>query len=207
MSEVSTGAGLLPCPFCGGEAEYHSDKGPTGEVYGWVGCNQCDAMSTHCDIRSMQPEETHPIDAWNQRATPKPAGDLVEAVARAMMAASRPNANPDDLTPAPRGTIGFVPKWRLFEHLARAAIAAMADHAAAYEDGYTAGELKWAEAMDKQIDIEENLRTQLAASQADVARLREALFMIEAIGDGSKTANSLPNIAGIARAAIKDTQP
>jgi hypothetical protein len=45
----------------------------------------------------------------------------------------------------------------------------------AYEDGYIAGELKWAEAMDKQIDIEENLRTQLAASQTEVARLREAL--------------------------------
>lgn len=59
---------LKPCPFCGGEAEYHSDKGPTGEVYGWVGCNQCDAMSVHCDVRSMQPEETHPIDAWNTRA-------------------------------------------------------------------------------------------------------------------------------------------
>lgn len=59
---------LKPCPFCGGEAEYHSDKGPTGEVYGWVGCNQCDAMSCHIDTRSMQPEEAHPIDAWNTRA-------------------------------------------------------------------------------------------------------------------------------------------
>lgn len=60
---------LKPCPFCGGDAEYHSDKGPTGEVYAWVGCNQCDAMSVHCDVRSMQPEETHPIDAWNTRAS------------------------------------------------------------------------------------------------------------------------------------------
>ena len=59
---------LKPCPFCGGEAAYHTDSGPTGEVYGWVGCNQCDAMSCHIDVRSMQPEETHPIDAWNTRA-------------------------------------------------------------------------------------------------------------------------------------------
>ena len=59
---------LKPCPFCGGDAEYYTDNGPTGEVYGWVGCNQCDAMSCHIDVRSMQPEETHPIDAWNTRA-------------------------------------------------------------------------------------------------------------------------------------------
>ena len=58
---------LKPCPFCGGEAELHHDKGPTGELYAWVGCNQCDAMSVHCDVRSMQPEETHPVDAWNTR--------------------------------------------------------------------------------------------------------------------------------------------
>ena len=59
---------LKPCPFCGGDAEYYTDNGPTGEVYGWVGCNQCDAMSCHIDVRSMQPEEAHPIDAWNTRA-------------------------------------------------------------------------------------------------------------------------------------------
>lgn len=59
---------LLPCPFCGGEAEFHTDKGVTGELYGWVGCNKCDAMSIHCDIKSMQPEDIHPIDAWNTRA-------------------------------------------------------------------------------------------------------------------------------------------
>lgn len=77
---------LKPCPFCGGEADYHSEKGPTGEVYGWVGCNQCDAMSCHTDTRSMQPEETHPIDAWNTRAdaAPTPNAEVVEAVARAV---------------------------------------------------------------------------------------------------------------------------
>ena len=77
---------LKPCPFCGGEADYHSEKGPTGEVYGWVGCNQCDAMSCYTDTRSMQPEETHPIDAWNTRAdaAPTPKADEVEAVARAV---------------------------------------------------------------------------------------------------------------------------
>jgi Lar family restriction alleviation protein len=62
---------LKPCPFCGGTAELQTDKGPTGELYGWVGCNDCDAMSGHCDLRSMQPEETHPVDLWNTR-TPEP---------------------------------------------------------------------------------------------------------------------------------------
>lgn len=71
---------LLNCPFCGGEAEYHSDKGPTGEVYAWVGCNQCDAMSVHCDVRSMQPEETHPIEAWNTRASDAELARLTEAL-------------------------------------------------------------------------------------------------------------------------------
>lgn len=71
---------LKPCPFCGGEAEYHSDKGPTGEVYAWVGCNQCDAMSVHCDVRSMQPEETHPIEAWNTRASDAELARLTEAL-------------------------------------------------------------------------------------------------------------------------------
>lgn len=71
---------LKPCPFCGGEAEYHSDKGPTGEVYAWVGCNQCDAMSGHCDVRSMQPEETHPIEAWNTRASDAEIARLTKAL-------------------------------------------------------------------------------------------------------------------------------
>lgn len=71
---------LKMCPFCGGDGEYHSDKGPTGEVYAWVGCNQCDAMSVHCDVRSMQPEETHPIDAWNNRASDAEIARLTEAL-------------------------------------------------------------------------------------------------------------------------------
>lgn len=47
----------------------------------------------------------------------------VERVCRAMIAASRPNADPDALTPCPHGTGGLMPKWRLFEHLAEASIA------------------------------------------------------------------------------------
>ncbi|MFL5900929.1 MAG: hypothetical protein ACJ75S_06985 [Solirubrobacterales bacterium] len=50
----------------------------------------------------------------------------IEKIARAMLAVSRPGLNPDDLTPAPRGQLGMMPKWKLFEHLARAAYEVMA---------------------------------------------------------------------------------
>ena len=93
------------------------------------------------------------------------------------------------------------PRWRQLNAESRAAIDAMPDREAAYEDGYTAGELKWADAMDKQIGIEESLRTHLAASQADVARLRYALKQIQ---DYEHSASQMKYIA---RAAIRDTQP
>jgi len=51
--------------------------------------------------------------------------EMQERIARAMCAASRPSSNPDDLTPAPRGRLGMIPKWRLYEHLALAAMKAM----------------------------------------------------------------------------------
>ncbi len=59
---------LLPCPFCGGEASLLNQKGPTGELYQWVECSACGATAGHCDVRSMQDDELHPIDAWNARA-------------------------------------------------------------------------------------------------------------------------------------------
>ncbi len=58
---------IKPCPFCGGAAEYHTDERPTGENYGWVCCNQCDATSPCVDTRFMQPEDRHPIEVWNAR--------------------------------------------------------------------------------------------------------------------------------------------
>ena len=129
----------------------------------------------------------------------EPAGDLVERVARAICCEGYPCAAERD------GNICVaIENWA---NEARAAIAAMPDREAAYEDGYNAGELKWAEAMDKQIGIEESLRTQLAASQADVARLREALAKIASCK--SHTPGDVVHIAQqtLARAAIKDTQP
>lgn len=48
--------------------------------------------------------------------------ELIEGVSRAILANSRPNADPDALTPGPRGTVDLVPKWVLAQHLAVAAI-------------------------------------------------------------------------------------
>ena len=56
--------------------------------------------------------------------TPEQMEEAVEAMARAMLGSSRPNAGADDLTPASRGTFGAMPKWRLYEPLARAAVTA-----------------------------------------------------------------------------------
>ena len=43
--------------------------------------------------------------------------------------------------------------------------------------------------------------------EADNARLREALRTIADIGEGSTTANSLPNVARIARNALVSAAP
>lgn len=67
---------LKPCPFCGGEADEHRDPGPTGELYVWVGCNNCDATSACVDERSMQPEESDAVTLWNTRQ-PEVAGEPV----------------------------------------------------------------------------------------------------------------------------------
>lgn len=64
---------VKPCPFCGGEADEHRDPGPTGELYVWVGCNDCDATSACVDERSMQPEESDAVTLWNTRAEPEAA--------------------------------------------------------------------------------------------------------------------------------------
>jgi hypothetical protein len=133
--------------------------------------------------------------------TPEPVGDLVERVAKAICCEGYPCSAERD------GNICVaIENWA---NEARAAIAAMPYREAEYEDGYTAGELKWADAMDKQIGIEESLRTQLAASHADVSRLREAMKQIIAlrVGSFSHSAPLATAMKRLARAAIKDTQP
>ena len=50
---------------------------------------------------------------------------MVEKVARAMLARSRPSLNPDEMIPAPRGLMGYMPRWTMYSDLAEAAIAAL----------------------------------------------------------------------------------
>lgn len=121
---MTEGKELMPCPWCG-KAEFRvAWTRVTDEVQFWrVECANCDCGANGPD----RDTEDEAIGAWNTRSrTLSDSGDdVVERVARAMMAVSRPNASPDDLTPAPRGQVGLMPKWKLFEHLAQAAIAAM----------------------------------------------------------------------------------
>lgn len=65
---------LKPCPFCGGEAALDSTKGPTRELYEAVICSECGASGPCSDVRSMQDDEAHPIDAWNARPAPDTEG-------------------------------------------------------------------------------------------------------------------------------------
>lgn len=54
---------LLPCPFCGGEAELHIKKGFNGEiVFVFVGCNNCQSSTRTYST------ETGAVEAWNKRA-------------------------------------------------------------------------------------------------------------------------------------------
>ena len=51
--------------------------------------------------------------------------EVVERAARLIIADTRPNMDPDALTPCPRGRSGFVPKWTMYEPMTRAALASL----------------------------------------------------------------------------------
>ena len=59
---------------------------------------------------------------------------------------------------------------------------------------------------DKLVAICENMGRREARLLADAERMSAALHLIESISAGSTTANSLPHINNIARAALGDTQ-
>ena len=156
-------------------------------------------------------------------ATPEPAGDLVETVARALCVAGHSGFSPDEIMP------NDGPRWRYYEPSARAAIAAMPDRAALVGDGtavaYSNGYQHAAEKFGAELTT---LRTQLAASQADVARLSQPILYQRPEGANMDEwrKNVYPTdlyhrgdtvlvwinegclyMAPFVRAAIKDTQP
>ena len=209
MTNPNTVTELPPCPFCGGKSYIDTKESIiTGCRVFYPSCLDAECPGFIVEPMNVWPTERQCIAAWSKRATPEPAGDLVERACRdndgqVMVCTGCGTTDTIDWIKANSNTaFSCCPERKMVP--IRAAIAAMPDHAAAYEDGYAAGELKWTEAVDKQIGIEESLRTQLAASQADVARLREALNMANAI-----VAAEFPHapILDFLRATIKDTQP
>ena len=177
MSEVSTGAGLLPCPFCGSEASLGivTEGGEANPDFGghFVQCNN-ERCHGCMGLRFACGDDPRPalIDAWNQRATPEPTTDLVEQVARAI----------DDacvewqLDHARKGL--ELARWDVpGDVMAKAAIAAMPDRAALVGEAERSEKHRndLADKITAQSVELGSLRTQLAASQADVARLREGV--------------------------------
>lgn len=118
------------------------------------------------------------IDIMSE-VSPEPAGELVETVARAIKHRRLERQSPG---------LGYASvRWAPSEddyHAARAAIAAMP---AAGEVEQLNGALSAYKAIcERRNQQNETLRAQLAASQADVARLREALRACRrAVGGGA----------------------
>ena len=74
--QPSQEGGLLPCPFCGGEATISSER---------VGY-RVDCLGDECYARGPWPTDCtddQAVLAWNARATPKPADPTSESVERA----------------------------------------------------------------------------------------------------------------------------
>jgi len=69
---------LLPCPFCGGEAELDTHQGYRSMSTGNIGnrvvvyCTKCDADMGTCveDVPDIHPNEV--IERWNRRAPAPP---------------------------------------------------------------------------------------------------------------------------------------
>lgn len=122
---------LKPCPFCGGDASdaghikysrplcdtWWSDGTSITEAY-YVNCKQCGQVRAPFNLVGGYQTKDEAIAAWNRRATPEPAADLVEGMARALIEALGNNA------------FHFLGK---IEDASRAALAFLAPHMAARE--------------------------------------------------------------------------
>lgn len=180
------------------------------------------------------------VTQWlsNNPATPEPAGDLVERVKDALSEFG------DDYMTSNAHHPGYVliPAEQFDRAcIARAAIAAMPDHAALVgeveslktqlerermrlaacgvvamsdtqesaarnRDMHADYKSASCDEVARRVDECMTLRTQLAAREANVARLREALVAVET--EGLRNHNTRCRLWwGLVRAAIKDTQP
>lgn len=81
--ELATDAELLPCPFCGGQAEMaHSYVGsPRYEHATRIRCDGCDIELIGRDYNLKKNAEEKAIAAWNRRARLAAAERRTEAVA------------------------------------------------------------------------------------------------------------------------------
>jgi len=96
MTHPESQAELLPCPFCGGDAEIDQDMGGFAAY-----CVSCDcAMDVYGPLEST-------IAAWNRRAAPPPeknwySSALVDAVLGGTGVLKISRVTPNELFKAPR---------------------------------------------------------------------------------------------------------
>lgn len=117
---------LKACPFCGGEAGLGTGQDRDAGEYWFVNCTDCMA-STNVTLYNLLPAtKAEAIAAWNTRALPEPAADLVEVVARAIW---NSNFHPSDVASgeAQRRIADWPEDWSKAKRQARAAILALKD--------------------------------------------------------------------------------
>lgn len=71
--ETAPKDGLLPCPFCGGEADFSLGKTGDGKDWHYIECVECEAMGPRVHYASHNIAIKDALaQAWNRRA-PLPA--------------------------------------------------------------------------------------------------------------------------------------
>lgn len=63
---------MLPCPFCGSDAEFNQGKYGDGRPWFYIACTQCEASAPYVLQHELsEHDESHNIQklvgAWNQR--------------------------------------------------------------------------------------------------------------------------------------------
>jgi len=82
---MSDATELLPCPFCGGEADYEEIKCPNGKINWSIGCPNGAADCTGYQSLQEFARKTEAAAAWNRRAPRVATAEMVAAVGIAMV--------------------------------------------------------------------------------------------------------------------------